>query len=214
MKRFIMTVGLMAAMSSPFATAGEVVAGSDTTEFTGGTAALASEVNANFQALINAINDNDARISALEGVVGDGSTDGTYTFIEMAVELAANSGTGPTESYSEISTFSSSGSFNLDQSGSFTGTINENRSSLEASNNCDANGCVDAFNPSFGNTGSESLSGTWSETATTVTLDFTGDTVVLNKAGPRLLVFSEKDTVTGEGEPIYDWTNIVLLVKQ
>lgn len=216
MKRFIMTVGLIAAMAAP-AFGGSVTSGTDTTEFAGGTAALAAEVNANFQALINAINDNNARISALESVVGDGSTAGTYTFVELAIELAANSGTGEFDGYSEISSFSSGGSFTLDQGGTFNGTINENRGSLvdAVNGDCATGGCRNAFDPQFNVVSSEPLSGTWTEDAGTVTLNLgPGDTVVLQKAGPKLLVFSNKDVVTGEGEPIFDFTNIVMLIKQ
>lgn len=213
MKRFIMTVGLMAAMATP-AFGESLISGTDTTEFTGGTAALADEVNANFQALIDAINDNDARISALEDTIGDGSIAGTYSFIELAVELAANSGTGLDQGYSEISIFNSSGSFTLDQGGTFSGTINENRATLEASPNCDVQSCVDAFDPNFNNTASDNLSGTWIEGTSTVTLDLGGgETVVLNKAGPKLLVFANTDTDT-VSEPIFSFKSIVLLVKQ
>ena len=38
--------------------------------FTGGTPAVAAEVNANFSAVENAINDNDSRVTALEGALG------------------------------------------------------------------------------------------------------------------------------------------------
>jgi len=71
MKKAILT-GLTAAMLSTGALASEVTAGVDTTTFTSSTPALASEVNANFAALIAAINDNDARIAALEAASGGG----------------------------------------------------------------------------------------------------------------------------------------------
>jgi hypothetical protein len=217
MKKVILT-GLTAAMLATGAFASELTAGVDTTTFTPSTPALAAEVNANFAALIAAINDNSQRLDVLEGIVGDGSVAGTYTFIEMAVELAANSGTSAFDGYSEISTFSSSGAFTFDAGGTFTGTINENRSSLVDAQNGDCgsiDGCRIAFDPDFGNTNSEPLSGTWVDDGATVTLTLgPGDTVVLNKAGLNMLVFSEKDTVTDEGEPIYDFTNIVMLIKQ
>ncbi|MDF1629076.1 MAG: hypothetical protein P1U78_04680 [Alcanivoracaceae bacterium] len=218
MKKVILT-GLTAAMLATGAFASELTAGVDTTTFAPSTPALAAEVNANFAALIDAINDNSQRLDVLEGVVGDGSVAGTYTFIELAVELAADSGTASSaDGYSEISTFSSSGSFTFDIAGTFTGTINENRSSLVDSQNGDCGspeGCRLAFDPDFGNTGSEPLSGTWVDDGSTVTLTLgPGDTVVLNKAGLNMLVFSDKDTVTTDGEPIYDFTNIVMLIKQ
>lgn len=218
MKKVIL-IGLTATMLSTGAIASEVTAGVDTTTFSSSTPALASEVNANFAALIAAINDNSQRLDALEGIVGDGSVAGTYTFIEMAVELAADSGTASAvDGYSEISTFSSSGSFTLDIGGTFTGTINENRSSLVDAINGDCGapeGCRNAFDPNFGSASSEPLSGTWTDDGSTVTLTLgPSDTVVLNKAGLNMLVFSNKDTVTTEGEPVYDFTNIVMLIKQ
>ena len=129
MKKFILT-GLTAALMSANVMASEVVEGTDTTVFTADSPAVASEVNGNFAALIAAINDNSQRLDALEDIVGDGSVAGSYTFIEMAVELAADSGTELTQGYSEISTYNSSGSFTLDAQGDFSGTINDNRSTL------------------------------------------------------------------------------------
>ncbi|MDF1780021.1 MAG: hypothetical protein P1U67_01875 [Alcanivoracaceae bacterium] len=215
MKKLLLT-GLTAAMLSSGAFASEVTAGTDTTTFSASTPAVAAEVNANFAALIAAINDNSQRIDALEGVVGDGSVAGTYTFIELAVEIAADSGTAVNEGYSEITTFSSSGSFTLDANETFTGTINENRSSLvDAVNGDCGSSCRQAFDPDFATTSVEQLSGTWTDDGATVTLTLgPGDTVELNKAGGNLLVFSGKDTVTTDGEPIYDFTNLALLIKQ
>ena len=216
MKKFILT-GLTAALMSANVMASEVVEGTDTTVFTADSPAVASEVNGNFAALIAAINDNSQRLDALEATVDDGSVEGSYTFVELAIELAANSGTGLTEAYSEISSFSSTGSFTLSANGDFSGTINENRSTLFSTVNgdCGVEGCRDAFDPDFGNTGSEPLNGTWSDDGSTVTLTLgPDDTVVLQKAGPKMLILSQKDTVTTDGEPIYDFTNIAFLIKQ
>ena len=218
MKKFILT-GLTAALMSANVMASEVVEGTDTTVFTADSPAVASEVNGNFAALIAAINDNSQRLDALEAVVGDGTIAGTYTFIEMAVELAANSGTTQPEGYSEISTYKSTGSFTLDAQGGFSGTINENRSTLVDALNGDCAGefgCRFAFDPDFNNQAApDALSGTWSDDGSTVTLTLgPDDTVVLHKAGPKLLVFNGRDTVLDEGEPVYDFTNLVFLIKQ
>ncbi|MEE3321670.1 MAG: hypothetical protein VX258_13340 [Pseudomonadota bacterium] len=218
MKKVILT-GLTAVMMSSAAMASEVVEGTDTTLFAADSPAVASEVNGNFAALIAAINDNSQRLDALEAVVGDGTVAGTYTFVEMAVELAANSGTAQNEGYSEISTYKSTGSFTLDGNGDFSGTINENRSSLVDAVNGDCEGefgCRFAFDPDFNNQApADSLGGTWVDNGSTVTLNLgPGDTVVLHKAGPKLLVFNGRDTVLGEGEPVYDFTNLVFLIKQ
>lgn len=219
MKKVILT-GLTAVMMSSAAMAAEVVEGTDTTVFTADSPALASEVNGNFAALIAAINDNSQRLDALESVVGDGSIAGTYTFIEMAVELAANSGSAQNEAYSEISTYKSTGSFTLEAGGNFSGTINENRSSLVDALHgvCDDGvfGCRFGFDPDFNNQAPvDSLGGTWTDDGSTVTLTLgPSDTVVLYKAGPKMLVFNGRDTVLGEGEPVYDFTNLVFLIKQ
>lgn len=63
-------IGLTAAICSPAALASDVDSGNVTT-FTSGSAAQASEVNANFAALITAINDNNDRIADLEAANGD-----------------------------------------------------------------------------------------------------------------------------------------------
>ena len=214
MKKFILT-GLTAALMSANVMASEVVEGTDTTVFTADSPAVASEVNGNFAALIAAINDNSQRLDALEDIVGDGSVAGSYTFIEMAVELAADSGTELTQGYSEISTYNSSGSFTLDAQGDFSGTINDNRSTLfdTQNGNCEVEGCRDVFDPDFNNPGSESLGGTLTDNGSTVTLSFGGDGIVFHKAGPNLLVYSGKEIETGS-QPIFDFTNIVMLVKQ
>ena len=59
----IITIGLLVLLFMPPASGGPV--GSLTT-FTNGTTADADEVNANFQTVAAAVNDNDARITALE----------------------------------------------------------------------------------------------------------------------------------------------------
>lgn len=63
----IITVGLLVALFMPPAIGGQV---SGLTTFTNGTTANADEVNANFQAVAAAVNDNDTRITALEGAGG------------------------------------------------------------------------------------------------------------------------------------------------
>ena len=60
-------VGLMLLLVTPTATGGQVGA---LVQFTNGTVADANEVNQNFGAIRTAVNDNDARITALEGASG------------------------------------------------------------------------------------------------------------------------------------------------
>lgn len=67
----------------------------DTTDFTGGTPALASEVNTNFGTLVDAINDLNSRVSSLEqkhdGTLCSASTatSGVYKFLLYAGVLTA-----------------------------------------------------------------------------------------------------------------------------
>ena len=71
--------------------------------FTGGTPAVAAEVNANFSAVENAINDNDSRVTALEGALGGlaaGCLGGVATkllFDAVWPGLSAELGVGPEE---------------------------------------------------------------------------------------------------------------------
>lgn len=65
MKKSIYALGLTAVLSATQVSA-EAIAPTSVNEFQAGSPAVAAEVNANFQALIGAINDNAARIDALE----------------------------------------------------------------------------------------------------------------------------------------------------
>lgn len=65
--------GVLAALIAASAAASQV---GDLTTFTAGTPARASEVNANFDALKNAVNDIDARITAVENSKQDRITGG------------------------------------------------------------------------------------------------------------------------------------------
>ena len=86
------------------------------TTFEDGTAAVAGEVNANFQALITAINDNASRITALESADGaNNSVSGnTYTLKQLGIVLSGNNNNlAIINNYVEIMTlvFNSNGTF-------------------------------------------------------------------------------------------------------
>ena len=77
-------------------------------EFTGGTPALASEVNANFDTVETAVNDNDTRVSQLEmdaanvqlllGLTSTASVDGR-TYFHFQKYISADSGQASAEGY-------------------------------------------------------------------------------------------------------------------
>jgi len=59
------------------------------TSFSSGTPAVASEVNGNFTTVSTAVNDNDARIVALEALVADLQASSAATQTELETEIAA-----------------------------------------------------------------------------------------------------------------------------
>lgn len=70
---------------------------SGVTAFEDGTPAVAAEVNANFQALIDAINDNATRITALESSAGSGDSegfDGNYIITGVGMSSDCSGDTG------------------------------------------------------------------------------------------------------------------------
>jgi len=91
MKNFkqMILAGAVATLMGSSVMAAEV---GDITTFTAGTPAQASQVNANFQALITAINDNNSRIEALEAAQGINSSVGGrhYKLRDMGWILAAH----------------------------------------------------------------------------------------------------------------------------
>jgi hypothetical protein len=77
-KSFLVSLGVQAVLLAAFLVVPGAIASTVTIPhtFVGGTTALASEVNANFQAVKAAVDDNDARIAVLEdaSVFGDVET--------------------------------------------------------------------------------------------------------------------------------------------
>jgi hypothetical protein len=89
--------------------------------FTSGTAARASEVNANFQALVTAIDNLSARVARLEGgPVTDADVVGTYSASNLQIgisEVAAGQGEVEAISYEGTVTFAADHTFSF----TFTG---------------------------------------------------------------------------------------------
>ncbi|TGN40524.1 hypothetical protein [Marinobacter confluentis] len=216
MKKQFLT-GLLAMALSAGAIAGEVTGYTDATS---GSAATAADINANFNALISAINDNNQRITALEEqAAGINTAEGTYNFVEIAVELGGAPGTGFFDGYSQIGTWSSTGSFTFLSDGTFSGTINETFSILFDTTLCDSTQqqCRQAYQPDFSQTATENLGGTWTEDGNSVIATFPeGGSVTFTKAGPRLMVLQEKSIEGGDATnpDLFDFTNLVLLIKQ
>jgi hypothetical protein len=219
MKKQFLT-GLLAMALSTGALAGEVTG---YTGATSGTPANAADINANFTALIEAINDNNQRITALEEqAAGINTAEGTYSFVEIAVELGGAPGTSLFDGYSQIGTWSSTGSFNFVADGTFTGTINETVSILFDERLCDNEGtdneqCRQAYQPDFSQKAKQNLGGTWDEDGNSVTANFPdGTSATFIKAGPRLLVRQEKSISGGvaDNPDLFDFTNLILLIKQ
>lgn len=222
MKKQILT-GIMAAAICTGAFAAEV-SQNDYNAAQSGQPATAASINANFNALISAINDNAQRIETLEQAVA-GSAAGTYKVIELGIILGANPGTGLDDGYSEIGTsLSIDGVVTLSEDGTFgdnSGT--EVNSKLVDTILCGTRDgqevCRTAYNPEFNVTENiDPSTGTWSETNNEVTLTFnrpdgTTSTRTARKAGPRLLLLPFKNTESS-AEYEYDSTTLILLIKQ
>ena len=97
MRTATVAVALGLGLTTSSAVAGEVDAGA-ITSFQAGTPALAAEVNANFAALVAAINDNAARIAALESAATSTTivSGSTYCVFSLETGFGASdaSGTG------------------------------------------------------------------------------------------------------------------------
>ena len=87
-----------------FAANADEVDSSAVTSFTDGTPAIADEVNANFQALIDAINDNAARIAALESSSsssGNSVSGATFSLNQIGMFFIAGDGFGTVNNLSQ-----------------------------------------------------------------------------------------------------------------
>lgn len=119
MKGFIKAMGLTAVVASSSVMAGEVNQ-ADVNTFTGGDAAVASEVNQNFGALIAAINENAQAISQLQSDLTTLSVSGkTYQILQYGTEIARDSMNGEqTGIKTEEFTFTLNGDGSVDVAGS------------------------------------------------------------------------------------------------
>ena len=168
------------------------------TTFKDGDTAVAAQVNANFTALITAINDNAARITALEtGVASSSSVAGTYDLLEMSVDIDP----AGSDSYA-LSGKNVSGSVTLNANGTGTFSTNEyyrtlgfNHIGIQVRNSGD-NGTATVNTHTIGfseSTTPESGSLTWTLSNGVVTLNVEGSNLPFMVAGSRLLMQSYHD---------------------
>lgn len=157
--------------------------------FTSGTAAKASEVNADFQALATAIDNLTARVSKLEGQFTAADVAGTYAFMSLEVEI----GTGLV---SMIHHASGNGSVTLNANGAFSFNATDHSSHLALNFSVVKGGTggtvTDATLTANTTTAStpQNDSGTWSLSGKTLTLIFSsGQSVAfIGATGPSLFM--------------------------
>ena len=167
LKKSLFTAGIASALITPVY-AGEVAQNS-VTEFQSGTTAQAAQVNANFDALITAINDNAQRITDLEGLAPSSEVEGhVYRFIELEIGVEGVNGNSEPGSNSRNRVFFWSNGGTLSFSGGIV-TINGDQA-VEAVVERTTNGV-------FAETIAEvdSPSGTFTQSGTAVEVAIDGD---------------------------------------
>lgn len=102
------------------------------TTFEDGTPALADEVNANFQALIDAINDNAARLAALEAGNQDSNSVSGSTYQVHAIGIINRGDAG---NYSSTANLTSLYTVTFNSNGTFQLSGSENDAHLNTDNN-------------------------------------------------------------------------------
>lgn len=196
--------------------------------FTAGSPAKASEVNANFAALVTAVNALAARVSALENppAATVASVAGTYksTSLEVGVSGGVTGGGGTQAS---VTGGSFSGTVVLGAGGdvTFTSDGNETRGNVDSFNTAPHShgcspGCTISDTQSGTTTtaavtrfsGPESFTGTWTVTNGEVVITTTdGVTRLLPASGKLLIGVSREASTVGT---IIDFYSLAVLVKQ
>ena len=153
------------------------------TSFTDGTPAVADEVNANFQALIDAINDNASRIAALEADGGGNSVSGaTFRLNQIGNIISAIQDT-----QGVVTILSQSYELTFNSDGSLTLSGNEYEADLEV------------LTASLGQTGGSPVeeSGTWSQSGSTITTNLGANFTVSADGNVIVLVEYKEDVDSG-----------------
>jgi hypothetical protein len=144
--------------------AAETVEESDITTFEDGTPAVAAEVNANFQALITAINDNATRLAAIEASAGSSVAGKTFRLNQIGILLRGD-GNGAATAANLSQTYLVT--FDSDMSFSFVGEESE--------------GELQTTTGVFGSvveSEAVDVSGSYSQSSSNVTVDFGGGETV------------------------------------
>ena len=167
------------------------VDGSDITTFEDGTPAVAGEVNANFQALIDAINGNASRIAALEASSGSGSNESnSVSGATFSLQQIGNIVSGNSDSEfpaTTVTILSQSYSLTFNSDGSLTLDGSESEADLGS-----ANGSVTVNN----NGAPVNASGTWSQSGSTISTDL-GSSFTVSADGNVIVV--SNFTIRGDG---------------
>lgn len=155
------------------------------TTFEDGTPAVAAEVNGNFQALIDAINDNAAAIAALES---SSSSSNSVSGASFQLNQIGILNRGQTDMFATTANLSQQYTvvFNSDGNFTFDGTSNEGELNATTGSliiQCD--GC------------SESETGTWTQTGSSVSLSI-GISFTVSADG-NVIILSEFSTGTDGG---------------
>lgn len=171
--------------------------------FTAGAPARASEVNGNFQALLAAINNVDARVARLEGgALSNAAIAGNYRILGFQTGVMA-SGPGLVE------TITYDGTLAVAADGTYTGSLNEHAHDLALSGNTGST-------LQTRTTAGEALSGTYAiSQGTRLTLNNFGGANAIEfqgAAGARILAatFQGEDPPPGGTTPM--GTNTLLLL--
>jgi len=153
--------------------------------FSAGSPARASEVNGNFQALVNAINGLTARVAKLEGQITAADLEGSYTLEGLQIGLITND---------KVETISYTGTLILAANRTYSLTVVGNGFDLP----------IPGTRVQHQDIGT--LSGAWSLTANSVAL--TGDVTaqLVHAAGGRVLVNSAFGNSDGS-------TNLFIFVR-
>lgn len=185
MKQKFLNFAVLAALS------GFALAASVPNTFTAGTPAVASQVNANFAALVDAVTSLESRVNKLEGQ-GLTAADlaGTYS-----VAVLSTSTTAPQANNGRMEHVASSGTLTLNANGTFSLSGSVTGFAL-VWNFSGSNPVATAAVTANSFTNSPPNSGTWGFSGNTLLLTFSaGETASLTgTVGGRLFIYSGLDT--------------------
>jgi VCBS repeat-containing protein len=175
--------------------------------FTAGTAAKASEVNANFHALATAIDNLESRVSKLEGTLTAADVAGTYAFASLEAETITNANVNVASSQGIVHHQSSNGTFTFNANGTFSFSAPNNSSKLTFSLNTATATETQETVPGSG-TGTWSLSGK----ILTISVGGGGPTVAFTlAAGPGLFINISNSFVTSSTSAASDHLLLILM---